>query len=420
MNLVMVSAAAPPSSGSHATRVAAFITGLSRHNIKITLVTCRWPSALKRDSSLFRTISGDCRVIEASGGSLRAASGFAKKRPPGSFVGKRLNRLRKAVRSLVIPDTFMSWIPRAALLAARAASTGSAVILSSGAPFSAHVAAAFAARASRRRLVLDYGDPWVYEPGRPRNRMRMAVERKLERFVLSSAAVACFTTDETAALYRAKFGDVLRMAITLPMGFDPTEFVQSDVNLSRTQRDSLRIVYTGRVNTEYRSLDALKTILEALDREPTQIDVQFDFFGPEDPRLREELGPFIQNGRVSVRGNVDHKDFVKVIQEADGLMLLGNNNYVQVPGKTAQYLAARRPIFYFPNVTDPRRDPALSILESSVVEGLFVYSGMRDFFDFLEFVMRGRRTEVRDAVLGEYSWPRIVSKLASTIAQLAG
>ena len=370
---LVLAPAGPPSGGSHATRIAALIEALGNRGIDATFLTVNWSDAEKCGSQQFKRVAAVAAIDEVDGGVFRTAArrvGRVGQRK-GRFQGA-VQQLRAFTRARMIPDTYAAWIPNAIRAGlSRHANKPFDVVISSGAPFSSHVAAYVISRRTGLPLVLDYGDPWVFEPGRPRRGLRLCLERRLERRVLAQASLASVTTKATIELYRERYPGLVTPIILAPMGFDRNDFEPCSESRpsSETQR-RLRLAYTGRINEEYRSIE---DFLDALRRARYSPDeYRFDFYGPEFGSIELELGKFEKAELIRFNGSVDHPDYINILQTCDGLLMFGNNNCVQIPGKLADYLAARKNILYFPNIPDEDQDPTLTLARKVQQQGVFV------------------------------------------------
>lgn len=414
MNVLFLTGAAPPAGGSHATRVAAFVEKLASSGVNVSLLTVRWPDSMRLRSSLFKRLLEVCDVEEISGGFLRRSADAVRERatphsqkPLAGFFSRLLNPARVLARKALVPDSFVGWIPLAVISGLRKSKQGCDAIVSSGAPFSSHIAAAIISRYRRVPLILDNGDPWVYEPSRPRSGLRLMLERLLERLVLQQAHYVCVTTEATRALYVEKFPEVPDKYVVLPMGFN-----SSDYNVERAGVDKagceMRFVYAGRLTNEHRSLDGLALLLRqvAYQENPPV----FEFYGDENARVVSELSEYFDKGVVRVFPSVDHAGYTQLLSQADCLMVFGNNNFVQVPGKIAQVIGARRPVLYFPNVADYSRDPALSLLRLVMRTGLFVADANTNMGVLLGEVSASK-VDVNCAEYDALEWDAISSKL---------
>jgi hypothetical protein len=416
MKVVLITGAAPPSVGSHATRIAAFVQALVEADITVSIVTCEWPADLRRSSTLYSKISSICQIVEVPGGMLRNVASTAWRSEQGSGAGQRIiPSIRRIGKKFAIPDTFATWIPGATKAVVELAKDDSKVVLlSSGAPFSAHVVGSIACARTGRPLILDYGDPWVYEPGYPRSGIRLRVERAMETWALKKASAVIVTTQATRDLYRQRFKALPPTRCVLPMGFDPSDFQGSGPSVSEIP--PWTFCYMGRVNNEYRSLSLLRNILvSATSRGMTKDQIRFVFYGPDRSRIEQELSDFMKSGMVEAFGGLDHEAFVTRLRASHALLVFGNNNYVQVPGKVAQCVAARRPILYLPNVPDLSRDPSIELINRCVKRGAFIYTQPSDFDAICQFIESGDGVELDQTEFDALSWRSIGQGLTTAV-----
>jgi hypothetical protein len=386
---LVVSPASPPAGGSHATRIAALVEALRVGNFEVDLLTVAWDETQKSGSGQFQRILELATVHEAGGGMLRRTARAVGQM--GSHPGWRqrlVQRLRAFTRSQMIPDSYATWIPNAVSLGNRICKNKPFdLIISSGAPFSAHIAAYAISRRAGVPLALDYGDPWVFEPGRPRKGIRLLLERNVERTILNHARVVSVTTKPTIDLYRDRYPDIAAPVILAPMGFDNKDF-NRPLNLPAftETRAPLRLAYTGRINEEYRSVGDLAKCLDGLGTDLPEFCIEF--FGSEFGSIRNELRKYQEMGLIKFREPVDHSAYIDILRSYDGLILFGNNNAIQIPGKLADYLAAQNMILYFPNIPDDSEDPTLRLARDVQSQGVFVGRRNGEFARFLEACKR--------------------------------
>lgn len=412
MKVLFVSAAAAPADGSHATRVSAFIDALFIKGATVTLLTNKWPSSMYESSVLYERLEMQCHMVRVSGGLFRNVADAARQGRSGhglvgsvKWLKRFFSQLRRWGRKCSFPDSFMTWVPGAIVRGIGCVDDeDSTVVVSSGAPFSSHIVGAVISVIKRVPLILDYGDPWVYEPGWPRSGLRLLLERSLERWIVAHAAAILVTTAETASLYVEKFGVPRSLIYVVPMGFDPNDYFCPE-SLHFDSRQVIDCIYAGRMTHEYRSFSGLKHMLGVARRD--DLPVRIGFYGSDHARVESELEAEIRSGIVEVYGNLDHKDYIELLVGAGALLIFGNNNYIQIPGKIAHYVAARRPVMYFPNVDDLSKDPSLRLLKKVIREGLFVMCTGTDIIELVQFVFSGKPMVYDETELERLSWESI-------------
>jgi glycosyltransferase involved in cell wall biosynthesis len=199
--------------------------------------------------------------------------------------------------------------------------------------------------------VLDYRDPWtqskfVEYP----TKLHQRVEEHLESMVLRAADLVVTTTEAIATSLVRKYPTALGKCITIPNGFDSADFM----GLTRSPRpDCFTIAYTGRLY----GLRTAEHFLTAV-RNLTRVDQDFRsalrivVAGSKHSLTVKLVEKYGLQGVVDFTGFVSHRESLKIMIDADVLLLIMSQKEVTedgvgpmvIPGKTFEYLAARRPI----------------------------------------------------------------------------
>ena len=279
---------------------------------------------------------------------------------------KRLGRVRLArvARTLTptLPNAQASWVPAAYRAGVEALEQHRfSLIYSSAYPIAAHLTAWLLKRRSGLAWVADYRDEWslrgVVNWPTPLHR-RLA--RALDRAIVGTADQIVTTSPAHTSRFTHAF-EPQRPIRTITNGFDPKDFEASLDGEARTEsgprtgeggtqtgegapRSDERRMVIAHVGTlfEWRFPRALLGAVARLVRDGTipahRLTLEFVGFGePEDDLGLRELGILKSTGYVS------HSEAVSHMSGAD-LLLLYNTERTNIPGKTFEYLAARRPI----------------------------------------------------------------------------
>lgn len=298
--------------------------------------------------------------------------------PPGTRVfrasghepARRRGWRGRATRWLRLRPPFARWWADGAVSAGRAAATDLDVdlIYASMSPFETAEAAARLSRELGKPWIADLRDPWALDdwlvyPTRVHRRL----ELRRMRAALASAAAVVMNTPEATAEVRRHIPELAgKPVVTIPNGFDEADF---DRPLAPRRDDAFRIVHAGFVHVRedrraslvrellggaVKGLDAgtrshvylLQAVQELLRRRP-------DLEG----RIEVHLAGILSEADRRVPGfdlvtahdYLPHDETVALLRSADLLFLpmhdLPEGRRVRiVPGKTYEYLAARRPI----------------------------------------------------------------------------
>lgn len=417
--VLIVAVASPPNGGSHATRIFAMVEGFHNSGWEVTVLTCTVSESQKADSTLYSRMKAISKIIESEGGALRsAATSIGKMGRSRSGLARHVQWLRASVRKFMLPDTFLTWVPGAVSAGVRKAKDNRInLVVSSGAPFSSHIAGYLISRIASVPLALDYGDPWVYEPGRPRKGLRLLIERFVENKILRAARLVSVTTNETVSLYRKFYPGNKCLYHNMPMGYDSSDYGSKDL-VCRVRKDKMSFVYAGRINEEYRSLDGLLSVLEYEYTNPNNLKVEFVFYGAELEALRKSLGKYLDCGLVRFGRNLDHQEYILALEESDGLVIFGNNSLIQIPGKVPHFLAARRSILYFCNLDSIEDDPSFNLLKRVQTRGLFSGDTVDSYLQYRTACENDLEPVIDESALNSLEWSNISKCYVQAIEKL--
>lgn len=287
----------------------------------------------------------------------------------GSQPPTRSPLKRRADRWLGAATPFDRWWVDGAVEIGRAQQAD--LVYASMSPYATAEAAARLSASLDKPWVADLRDPWALDemviyP----SRLHRARELRHMRRLLAAADAVIMNTPEAAARLR-RFGEFAERDIhVIPNGFDAHDFAGP-----APQRDdrSFRIVHAGYLHTDLgrqaRSSRFVRRVLggalvpvdiltrshvflmEAIDRlqgrnsgEPGEVELHLA--GVVSEADREVVG---DRRYVHFRGYLDHADTVSLLRSADLLFLPMHDLPAGVragivPGKTYEYLGARRPI----------------------------------------------------------------------------
>jgi glycosyltransferase involved in cell wall biosynthesis len=226
-----------------------------------------------------------------------------------------------------------TWIPRArSEIRKRVRTERHDVVLATGPPMAALMAAALATASGSPPLVVELRDLWAGNPAFDR---RGGLLGRLERFVFGRSEAVIATTPEAVADLRARHpGSAIH---EIPNGFEPSLLVRRVV---RPAGSPLEILHSGTLTAD-RPLRPLLTALAGDDR------FRLVLHGYAAPEIQRELGDF--DGRVDVElvAPSTWEDAVERIAGADaGLVTQGRGagDATAVAAKVYEYLALGRPV----------------------------------------------------------------------------
>jgi glycosyltransferase involved in cell wall biosynthesis len=348
----------PPQGGAGVQRTLKFVQYLPRHGYEAAVVTgpdttqVAWAPP---DESLATAIPSTTVVYKAA----------------GPEPGQRTGWSARSARWFRLRSPFSRWWVEGAVEAGRRAAREVDVdlIYASMSPFETAEAAARLAKELGTPWVADLRDPWALDdwlvyPTRIHRRLELRRMRK----ALAPADAVIMNTPEAAAQVQRRFPE-LAAVHTIPNGFDGADF---DGSPPRRGDGNFRVVHAGFVHVRdgkghrptmavrqllggaVRGLDAgsrshvylLRAVQQLLERRPDlrgRVEVHLAGILSEADRAVPgfEL--------VTAHGYLPHDETVALLRSGDLLFLpmhdLPEGRRARiVPGKTYEYLAARRPI----------------------------------------------------------------------------
>jgi glycosyltransferase involved in cell wall biosynthesis len=285
----------------------------------------------------------------------------------------RVDRMR---RLLGRPSRFAeAWATECEATGLRAASEAPIdVVLATMSPFETSLAASRLAQRLGVPWVADLRDPWALDemivyP----TRWHRALEMRRMRRCLSSAARVIMNTPQAALAVRSSFPELADRTISITNGFDLDDFLGEPPDRKDPR---FRIVHTGSLHVtlgdahrrrrwlrrwtggERVSVDIMTRshvyLLRALERWRAQFPDEADraelvLAGEVSAADRAAVERSAVANLVEMPGYLSHADSVALLRSADLLFLpmhalpRGECAHI-VPGKTYEYLAAKRPI----------------------------------------------------------------------------
>ena len=271
--------------------------------------------------------------------------------PSGYARPTRMPTWKRLIFSLLwLPDSQQGFVGPA-IRAARSSLQGpQTVIYTTAPPFSVHLAGLWLRWRNRCQWIAEFRDPWTDNPWKPwyvRSAFSDGVERSMERRVLRKADLVVAVSAGIEQVFAAKMLRPERLLLVR----NGIEHLAPAASIGARTRP-LRILHVG---TLYHGRDprlflrALAGVLERRKLGPQ--DVRVDLVG----RARWYEGTSIEAvvNELGLLGVVHFEDWVPhdkaqgLVESADVLLLLAQNQPDQVPNKLYEYLGTRRPILAF-------------------------------------------------------------------------
>ena len=335
--VLMVAYYFPPVGGVGVFRTLKFSKYLPEFGFVPIILTVRNRSTGALDSSLVSEVPREATVIETLSAEHRAL------RAP------RLLGLDP--KWFFIPDEQIGWIPFALRRGEAAIRRYDArVIYATAPPFTGLIIGHLLKRRTGRPLVIDFRDPWTqnvftHYP----TRFHRRAEERMERSVLRSADWVITTTAEMRKALVDRHPFIAERSETILNGFDSADFG----GLERMPNpNQFTITYTGKIY----GLRTAEPFLAAVARfvgkdESLRRKVHVIFAGPKDADTGRTIHRLGLHDVAEQTGFLSHRESLRLMINADVLLLIMSERELgagpaamMIPGKTFEYLAARRPI----------------------------------------------------------------------------
>ena len=280
-------------------------------------------------------------------------------------AGRQRNLLARLSDLLAVPDSRRGWIRPASRALQREVmrTAGKKVLLSSGPPHSAHVAAARVKRRTHVPWVADLRDPWGGNPyALELSSIARRANDRLERETLMCADAIVCNTEAACELIAKRLPKIPKdRLLCIPNGYDENDFVNLTPRPIWKDASRVTFLHTG-------SLYAKRTpaaLLEAwcqLRSYVTNRMPHLVFLGNCEPHLESLINAAIEQvkpvGKISLVAPVPRHQALCAAMAADGLVLLGDScePQVQVPAKVYEYLRLNKPILVLFPETSPVRN----------------------------------------------------------------
>ena len=348
----------PPLGGGGVQRPLQWVRELPAHGWLPTVLTVESGYWSSRDEAGLARIPPEIEVVRTPFLSavtirerMRGGGGAATLAPA---TAPERSALRRAVVDAVkplwqTPDEFLGWYPYAVragrkLLAAQRFDA----ILSTAPPFTTHLIGRALRKSSGLPWVTDFRDAWTRMPEYPHtNRIQLAIERAMERRVLTAADRILTTTEPTARDFAEILPSVAEKSHVIPNGYDPALFDFSAPS-PYERGEKLRLLFTGTQLYGQHVARFLQSLASWCGNDAEKRDaVRLVYAGPESNAVRRAATASRSSNLLEDMGYLTNTELAEVQMRADVLLLIGYDrisNEKILPGKIFEYLGARRPI----------------------------------------------------------------------------
>lgn len=250
----------------------------------------------------------------------------------------------------VFPEHYASWLPYLLPRAVRLhAGRPFDLVLATGNPFASFAAAWALGRALRVPYVLDYRDPWTFNPltgelGFPPGSNAWAWERR----VLRGAAEVVHVNEPIRQWYAERYPFAAGRSRVVYNGWEP-EILGRARWSGRPEGRPLRFGYLGTL-TDQLPLEVLFDAWRLARRDPLLADAELHlhghlgFFAHSARPLLDRMPQPAESLGVHYRGPVAKTEVARAYAEMDAVVFLAGGSRYVTSGKVFEYMATGKPI----------------------------------------------------------------------------
>jgi hypothetical protein len=351
MNILIISWYFPPVNEIGAVRVGKLAEFLASRGHEPHVLTAQ---RAELDTSL-QTAFGEDRVMRTSWLDVdrlsspwmwsKKAAKIAPAEMGNVMEEAKRHSLREALAdhyaSLVrIPDRQVGWLPyllKSGTDFLRANKVD--LILASGPPFTTFVGASILAKRFNVPWIAEYRDGWSRYLYSPKPQWREAIDERMENRITATASAIVAVSQPWADYYLKRFG---KPTVAIYNGFD-AEALAPKRPRKVEAGSPVSILYVG---TLYAGLRDPTILYEAIAKSGlTPNDIEIRYRGPSAQEVLPLAERFGVGSFVKIEGRVPYARALEIQRESDVLLLLQSpNDAANVPAKTFEYFASRRPI----------------------------------------------------------------------------
>jgi hypothetical protein len=266
-----------------------------------------------------------------------------------SLFSKMIKSFRGVLFSVLeFPDKHIGWMPNAVKAGIKIVKEqGIDIIYTTAPPHSLFVMALRIKKRTGAKLVLDFRDPWALSRWDAGSVIKTKLEKYLERKTIKGADAVIFVTQKLHQEYASYYKDCNPENFFLFFnGYDADDFEGCDKTLSKNTPK--RFVHLGSLYKKRNPENlfyALKNLKDAGKIKTGDVIFEFiGYVGAELNFLYEILEELNISDLVVFKPQIDFKESIQTMFDADALLIVQPGTDLQIPAKLFEYMYTRRPI----------------------------------------------------------------------------
>ncbi len=260
---------------------------------------------------------------------------------------------KKFIQPVLVPDEKILWFPWAMKILNKLKKNEYDIVISSAMPVTCHILGYYFKKWTGITWIMDYGDPWVFNPSFPLPIWKYLLESRIEGRLLKKADHILVTTDLAIEGFTKHYPFLVSSKFTvISQGYDK-ELVE---NIKIEKGKIFRILYTG---TFYDSIRPPYNFFEAISQ-LNNVEMEILIVGDFQPQYLKVVKKKGLEKKIFFLGHKTHEETIALQKGADILLFLSNDSPYQISGKIFEYLGACRPILGIQFIDN---DPAIHLIK---------------------------------------------------------
>lgn len=252
------------------------------------------------------------------------------------------------IEKLYFPDISIEWVPFAIRKCAELKKEKKFdLVISNALPFTCHIIGYYFSKIEGLPLILEYGDPFGFNPFLGFNRCYKRLAKVIESRIINKARYIVVPTYESAngfINYHSMNEEKLRV---IPTGYPQISKI-NEINNTGSHNNCFNIVYSGSFYAKGRNpktfFESLVTLKQKYPFIFRRLKVHFYGNYSSISNLILFYQKKIGKDNFILNNPVDRKQMIHILSEADLLLNFGNESIYQMPSKLVDYQYVNKPI----------------------------------------------------------------------------